>query len=217
MPKMVTIPEEFFEFARASDPVTRWHEGLYLLCRKLPDHTSPDVVAAKVSLIRRSLSTAADRGRDRTIEGREYHDDLIAPVLVQSRLDELLDSLRAFSALDETSLGPVVRSHGYLAAVKRQATGTETRSLAARYLHFHLPRLVPPFNNQAALGLSKLCRNRMYRVDVPRGGDPSYARFCARLLHVQQELETTYGERLTPRQMDRLLHAFAEGGVTADA
>ena len=211
MSKVFEIQPSFVEYAKTLDASVCWQDGVYLLCRRLPKHENSEVVSAKIGLIRRSTGNLIERGRDRSNLARDYHDDLIASALVNSRLDEFLTSLREFSTFDSSAIDPVVRCHKYLMDEMEYATGVGMSSLASRYLHYHLPRVVPLFDERLGKALSKFSPNRIQRSELPTGGDPHYTIFCARIALLQNALESQHGVRLTLRQIDRLLMAMLRG------
>jgi len=217
MRKILGISYECLEFARATDQMTIWQDGLYLLCRKLPGHTDPVVTIVKLGLIRRLPGIVSEACRHRAFVGRDYHDDLIAPMLVQSRLEDYLHSLRELATLDSASLGPVVRCQKYLADEIERATGLEARALAARYLHFHLPRLAPAYDRALTKVLGKVCVRRIHRSDIPDGGDAAYSQFCAQILLLQEEIEENFEFRLTLRQIERLLQFLSQRGAVTES
>jgi len=203
--KQTIITDQTLEAACASDYLARLYDGIYLMCRNLPDHPSLEIARVKIGLVRRVPGVHAQSGRECASIHHDYHDDIIGRILMDSRLDLLLDSLREIPSLNTEYLGEVVRCHAYLAEEIRKVTGLQSRALASRYLHFHLPRIVPIYDRQSALVLGKLCSNRIHRKDIPSCGDSAYSQFCSQILVLQKDLQENFDTRLNLRQIDRLL------------
>lgn len=187
-----------------------WEFGngvLYDLCREHAGHRDSGVVIAKVWLIGRAYAAAVERRRTKDKAGEdndEFYRKKVAPALMRSEIDDRLRSLRRFDGV-ERCVGEVIECHGYLTGVFRRVSGLEKRSLASNYLHFHLPGHFFIYDIRAAFGLSKVaprCRVPEHRSP---NADPVYAGFALKLLALQARIAQDFGERLTPRQVDRLL------------
>ena len=100
-------------------------------------------------------------------------------------------------------------AHAYLVRLFHDLTKKSKRSLASKYLHFHLPNLFFIYDSRAASSIRALGIPRPV-INVPRGADPEYAQFVSAAIGVREHVLSRFGERLSPRQLDRLLLATIE-------
>ena len=116
--------------------------------------------------------------------------------------------LAAYPELSEAVLPEVLETHEYLCRRFAQLVGNTKRSLASKYLHFHVPQLFLLFDDRAGQGIG-LCldgtrtRKRIWHVPV----DDQYAHFACRVLRLRGLIAEHHGFILSPRQLDRLLLA----------
>ena len=94
------------------------NEVLYDLCRAHPRHVSVREVVGKVWLIGRAYAAAVERGRG-TVAGSGHSNDsfyteALAPALIESQLDERLQSLHALDHISTEHSAPILLVHGYL-------------------------------------------------------------------------------------------------------
>jgi hypothetical protein len=127
--------------ACSSSPWDLGNEVLYSLCRTHPTHANHAAVIAKVWLIGRSYAAAIERGRDKPEENDDFYVDRVAPQIVASAIDQWLQQLVTFSHPNSQSLPHILRTHAQVTALFSQISGLDKRSLASKYLHFHLPHL----------------------------------------------------------------------------
>lgn len=85
-------------------------------------------------------------------------------------------------------------------------TAKRKRSLASKYLHFHLPDLFFIYDARAAASMDSL---EKVRVDAGGDGDPQYASFVARAMRLRERVKDQHGVELSPRELDRLLLILA--------
>jgi hypothetical protein len=200
----------------ASDKGDVWTFGnnvLYRLCRDNPEHKRPEIVTAKVWLIGRSYAAAIERGRKQADSANPIPNDVfyreeVAPALISSDIDDRLNNLQQYDRISEQSISDILTMHKYLVGIFKELTGQRKRSLASKYLHFHRPSLFYIYDTRAVNGFRKIrprCRVRHRNVE---SDSSDYAIFALKLLDLQEDIEHCFGERLTPRQIDRLLLEF---------
>ena len=147
------------------------------------------------------------------LEGRVANDifyrDIVAPAIIGSEIDNTLNELRQFGSIDRSSIANVLDAHNHLMSTLNRITGQNKRSLASKYLHFHVPELIYIYDSVANAALIRINPKYHVRSKVSSDFDAAYAAFAFRLLDLQEGIEATYGERLTPRQLDRLLWGIA--------
>lgn len=186
------------------------NQSLYDLCRKHPDHRRDDEVLAKVWLIGRSYAASIERRRNaRDTLGDDFYRDVVAPTIRRSGIDRWFASLRGLRT--PTALG-VVPVHARLTALFEQISGLEKRSLASKYLHFHFPRVAYLYDERANRAIRHVT-TALRRRSLPFAPcDESYARFFLRCEVFRGQLEQRLGQRVTPREVDKVLLVIAARG-----
>lgn len=204
------ITREHMEHAW-SDEDDIWSFGkqiLYDLCSKYPEHTDPKVITAKIWLIGRSHAAAIER---RKSEGKEkedvdtFYEKDVVPTLMSSEIDAKIRHLRKYQQVEDQSLEDILKTHKYLVICFHQLTGQNNRSLASKYLHFHLPNLFYIYDSWAEGGFRILKPRYRTSRRIPECVDETYARFVLKLLDLTEEVQQDWNHRLAPRQIDRLL------------
>jgi hypothetical protein len=87
----------------------------------------------------------------------------------------------------------------------KKISGQRKRSLASKYLHFHVPLMFYIFDNRAVEALRGVSSMVGYQRKAMESGDNDYRKFAENCLGLQEHIEANHGERLTPRQLDNLL------------
>jgi len=178
---------------------------LYEMCSKHWKHDDAGIIMGKVCLIGRSYSAAIERGRANTgRNGDHFYERMVAPTIMRSDIDVWLRALRRYKTLDATSLAQVISTHFTVMRLFRRVSGLHKRSLASKYLHFHLPHLFFIYDSRAAKGLRIVLPRHRIRYIGTRC-DKEYAKFCHKMFYLQKTIQDKFGVSLTPRQLDRLL------------
>lgn len=170
-------------------------------------------------LIGRAYSATAERGRSAGSTAGSSNDEFyvrdLPRALRASTLDSRLGALRTLRRITNENAFEVILTHAVLMAVLRDLTGLEKRSLASKYLHFHLPRLFFIFDGRAQRMMRLVSPVVRRRPDLPAlGGDPQYETFVASALALRGQLEGRFGVQLTPRRLDRVLLALEASSRT---
>lgn len=184
---------------------------LYDLCRRFPGHKEAEGVVAKVWLIGRAYSASIERGRGESAFGalsnEVFYTKKVPEVLRESNLDAKLKPLRKLKRVDEGNVAAVLDVHRYLVEKLDDLTAKRKRSLASKYLHFHLPALFFIYDSRAAASMDSLEKSS---VDARADCDPRYASFVARAMRLRERVRDQHGVELSPRELDRLLLSYAE-------
>jgi len=183
---------------------------LYALCARYPDHRDTKAVIAKMLLIGRAYAAAAERGRSAGStsgsSGDEFYVRDLPRALRASALDAQLSALRRLRRIANDNAIQVVQVHSTLMSILRDLTGLEKRSLASKYLHFHLPRLFFIFDGRSQRIMRSVSPKVGRRPNrLISGADTQYEAFVASALALRDQLEDRFGVQLTPRQLDRVL------------
>lgn len=206
---------------RSQDEHDPWRIGnqvLYDLCRRCPRHVDDAEIVAKVWLIGRAYAASIERGRkaagsDSDLSNDIFYTEIVTKALRNSRLDDKIKALAQLKEVNEFNVGSVLEAHGYLVQLFKQLTGKDKRSLASKYLHFHLPDLFFIYDSRAMWGIRSLgLPRRSLPMDV--AADPEYTRFLGAALGLREHVVSHFGVALSPRQLDRLL--LAAFGLRSD-
>ena len=179
---------------------------LYKMCSEYFEHKNVDVVMAKVCIIGRTYSAAIER---RKIKGKKitsdgYYEKIVAPAIIDSDIDKWLSCLKKFKSISEENLPDILKTHLKVMKLFSRISGMNKRSLASKYLHFHLPNLFYIYDSRAVKGLRLILPD--FRVKNKLNGyDKEYSKFCQKLFYLQEKIGGRFGKKLTTRQLDRLL------------
>lgn len=204
------ISRQLVERAQSSTPWDVGNGVLYDLCRRFPDHGDAGGVVAKVWLIGRAYSASIERGRGESefgaLNNETFYAEKVPEVLRKSNLDRKLGPLRKLKRLDSGNLAAILDVHRYLVDRLEELTAKRKRSLASKYLHFHLPNLFFIYDSRAAASLDSLEKSS---VDVGTDCDPQYAPFVTKAMRLRERVNDQHGVELSPRELDRLLLMLA--------
>ena len=190
---------------------THWQLGnkvLYTLCQQHPRHESVDVVLAKVLLIGRAYAAAIERRRVGLDEDNEhFYVERVAPMMMDSRIDDWLDQARSQVLCSTDAIEAMIAIHGRVTDLFAKISGLEKRSLASKYLHFHVPGLFFIYDSRAVEGLRRITTfiGKASRTGELGDGDTEYRRFATKCAHLTSRCVTEFGLTLSPRQLDSLL------------
>jgi hypothetical protein len=195
---------------KATDDDDDWlfaNEVLYNLCKEHPSHDDVSKIIAKIWLIGRSYAAPIERGRASLGSSEDFYTNSVGPVLRDSEIDKLICEAKGKTP-DEFSLQQLIDAHGALTETFKKISNMNNRSLASKYLHFHLPEFVYIYDSRANVAIKKL--NKMFGVPERKfeGGDAEYRCFSEKCLNVQTQIDRSYGVTLTPRKLDNLLLAI---------
>lgn len=189
---------------------TQWELSngvLYDLCRQHPLHDSPEKVVAKILLIGRVYAAAIERRRGKTEGSDEFYFSAVAPTVMKSRLDDWIAEAARHDLDHDGGLDAMAEAHGQTTRLFQKISGLEKRSLASKYLHFHVPRLFFIYDTRAVSGMSVVSGivGRAKATESGSSGDATYRKFASKCLRLREHLKAEYGATLDPRQLDNLL------------
>jgi len=214
----MTITRKHIERAinEARDPWAVSNGVLYALCRRHPGHGDLKASTAKMLLIGRAYAASAERGRSAgssaNASGDEFYTRDLPMALKRSSIDTRLKPLRDERRPTAENARLALAVHADLTALLQELTGLEKRSLASKYLHFHIPQVFFLFDGRAERALRGISPVRPRATTLrDMGGDPAYARFSLRALALMSEVRGRFGVSLSPRQLDRVLLALDAG------
>jgi len=204
---MRRVTKEDINSARKSGIWDLGNRVLYELCRTHPDHSSHDVIVAKVWLIGRSYAASIERRRKPRESGDDFYEDIVAPAIKRSEIDSWIASIRR---TDKPGSGKTIEAHKNLVDLFRSISGLEKRSLASKYLHFHKPSAFFIYDSRSKRAITKVVPKIEQIPDIITNcHDLEYKDFVRRCIWLRNYIETSMGEELTPRELDKLLLAIA--------
>lgn len=195
--------------ATRPNPWDLTNQVLYDLCQAYPRHQSTDAVLAKILLIGRSYAAAIERRREKDGSNDDFYLSKVAPSIMKSAIDRWLAQARTISPSSPDALDAMVEIHANTTGLFRTISGLNKRSLASKYLHFHVPRLFFVYDSRAVLGMRALGDVVGRATRSTCGGDSEYRKFAEKGLRLRGACKDLSGTELTPRQIDNLLLAIA--------
>jgi len=193
-----------------------WRFGnnvLYDLCENHPKHDSEEIVAAKIWILGRTYAAPIERRIiHRELDADSFYTKIVVTEIMKSEIDTCICSLRQFSEIDNASIGRILQTHKQLTDLFKHISGRKLRSLASKYLHFHLPNLFYIFDTNAVGVVNKITKEitKEYRfkdniIEKRKIYDEEYGRFFSKAFQLAQWIRKKFETELTPRQLDRLL------------
>lgn len=92
----------------------------------------------------------------------------------------------------------------------KEISGLEKRSLASKYLHFHVPQLFYIYDARATTALKKLAREVPREIHLAASDDREYRGFVERCEDLRRFCLARFKQDMSPRQLDNLLLSIQE-------
>jgi len=181
---------------------------LYELCSENPEHTSNEVILAKIWLIGRSYAAAIERRKNNEDDiNDDFYINQVVPKLKKSKLD--LEIKKCITLKNDKS---VLELHKYLTDLFFELTDLNKRSLASKYLHFHMPDLFYIYDSRvvSAIGqLNKELKLGNLTAEISENNDEAYSIFYLKCKRIVEKIKNEYNIELSCRQLDNLLIQIA--------
>jgi len=202
-----TLSTEVISKAVAKSPWDFGNKVLYEMCRENPDHKEDGVILGKIWLIGRSYSAAIERRRGKASANADaFYENEVVPTIRNSGIDGWFGELRS-ADMDDLALH--LEAHKRVMDLFARISGTDNRSLASKYLHFHFPERFFIYDSRAQKSISRLTKPEGRRLPPLRGRDYDYACFFVRCVKLRKKLETQLAKAISPRDLDNILLAFS--------
>lgn len=199
------------QIIQKSKQANAWSLGnqvLYDLCRKYFKHINEKAIIGKIWLIGRAYAAAIERRKQKKEINDDFYINAVVPRIMHSKLDERLAELKHHNEITNDNLTLVLQTHHYLMTIFHKLTGLEKRSLAAKYLHFHLPNLFYIYDSRAASAVNKLAP-KLKPIDIGKikrkHVDEIYETFVLKCQILRAEIKESYKMEISPRELDNLL------------
>jgi hypothetical protein len=212
MKEIRPIAKSEIEEALANSAGDLANQVLYDLCSGHPFHKTDQDIIAKVWLIGRSYAAAIERRKNKSSDapGDMFYETIIAPKIRNSEIDGWLSLLKS-----EPIPKNAIEIHYKLMALFCEISGHQNRSLASKYLHFHQPDLFFILDSRSVAAIRRVTpRTHKEPSNLStKETDKDYANFYSRCLWLQENLQTQFGRKLSPREIDKIL-LHIEGTIT---
>ena len=205
------------QISKYDDSNKRYRLGnkiLYDMVSANPSNTNEDLVANKIWVIGRTYSASVEICKKTgALKLGDFYYDHVAPHIAKSELDKKINDIKAKkykSPDDPGAAEDILDLHHYLVSLLKPLTQQEKRSLASKYLHFHLPELVFIYDHITAKNAKLFVDDEGVAIIPPHPNhtwDREYAELFFRELEIYREISKySYpsGDTL-PRVVDNLL------------
>ena len=198
--------------AKKKDPWDLGNNVLYDLCEKEREHKDEGAIFAKIWLIGRAYAAAIERRRtkeENKENNHEYYKKAIKKIK-ESEIDKWISELSDFKGSEKERFSQIVSTHRKVQDLFEEISGLKKRSLASKYLHFHLPDYFYIYDSRAESAMKKFTPilEKKSRPSV-KDSDPPYYKFVGHCLDLQAFIEKNIENApLTPRQIDRILYFY---------
>ena len=175
---------------------------LYKMCSDYPKHINLDEIRAKIWLIGRSYAAAIERRTKKKHINDDFYDYVVKEFIkfnLTNKFDFKLNQLKNKNFNEET-LNELINIHYELTKFFHRLTGKEKRSLASKYLHFHVP-IFPIYDSRANNSINIIVKGRTPNIK----GDKQYSKFCNKILFLYNFIKKQTGKIPTLREIDTFL------------
>ncbi|MFH1311472.1 MAG: hypothetical protein ABIH65_03645 [Nanoarchaeota archaeon] len=185
----------------------KWMLGnniLYKMCSDYPSHTDSEEIRAKIWLIGRSYAASIERRANKKKINDDFYDYVVQEFIKfnnKNKFDEKLTKLKN-QELNKDTLKEILSIHEELTQFFKELTGKEKRSLASKYLHFHIP-LFPIYDLRANSSIKKIVKGTI--EDTNLANDEEYSKFCNKILFLYDSIKDKTGKAPTLREIDTFL------------
>ncbi|MFH1889531.1 MAG: hypothetical protein ABIJ58_01470 [Nanoarchaeota archaeon] len=185
----------------------KWMLGnnvLYTLCKEHPLHNKDEEIRAKIWLIGRSYAASIERRTNKKKINDDFYDYVVQEFIkfnLKTKFDERLSELKNKN-FNEKTLKDILVIHKELTKFFKELTGKEKRSLASKYLHFHVP-IFPIYDSRANNSIRKTVEGKVEESMLI--GDKEYSKFCYKLLFLFEYIKDKTNSAPTLREIDTFL------------
>lgn len=163
-------------------------EHIVALCKKYPKHTNQDKVYAKIALVNRAYKVNIEKRK----VGAELR--LAECLIADSKIDDMIRRLRSVREFNESTFYTIVEKHGEFVHLCKKPLGIRANSFCSKYLHFHLPSIIPIFDQFAYDEVWKLVGKEVKtNSEFDNYINEDYVYYCKALLHLIKKLKKDHG------------------------
>lgn len=174
------------------------------MCEDYPKHDDVDIIAGKIWLIGHSYSASINRVRNSDVLVDNFIINKVAPKIKDSDIDKWIDSLKDIDRVTFDNYQLILDVHKKFTDLLYEITELQKRSLASKYLHFHLPKSIFIYDSIANSEIQELTKDK--KIQIPNGFDREYSKFVLRCLEFREKFESEIIKKTsTPRDLDSFL------------
>jgi len=180
---------------------------LYDLVKDNPTHDEKkeeEVVTAKIWIIGRTHAAPIERGETSGM-CRDTLCRLFAEKSRKAEIDRYISTIRNSSKSIDENKDLILETETKLVKILQNLTRLQKRSLASKYLHYHLPEFIFIYDQRARSGLSKISPHYVTKRERSGKFDNELENFFLKMLDLQECIRKEFGMLLKPREIDRLL------------
>jgi hypothetical protein len=197
-----TLLEKIVKYKKNS--WTLGNDVLYRLCKEHPLHKTYEEIGAKIWLIGRAYSASIERRKEKLSINDDFYDTIVIPEIKKSDIDRWIENCRTKKTKDSCLM-----AHKKTTDLFYKISGLEKRSLASKYLHFHLPDLFFIYDSRAKHGINTLFTElhlkRAKEENNDNHFDKGYSSFFNKCLNAREEIMKQFNIDLKCRELDTLL------------
>ena len=158
-------------------------------------------------MVGRVYAAAIERRRAKTESSDDFYISVVAPRIMKSGLDDWIAEAAQHDLDRDEALDAMTNAHGRTTRLFQKISGLEKRSLASKYLHFHVPRFFFIYDTRALSGLRAVAEivGRATAIRTSHMEDDAYRKFASKCLRLRQHVKFECGVSLGPRELDNLL------------
>ena len=205
--------KDIFELIqRGNDYGKKWELGnsvLYKLCETYKLHKKENEIIAKIWLIGRSYAAAIERRKSVSENiGDDFYISKVVPEILNSNIDDWINQ-----SIHSSDIFVHIKTHKLVTDLFHKISGQDKRSLASKYLHFHVPDKFYIYDTRAVDSICHLIkylkadRNIFKFPDI--FSDEEYKLFYLKCDFIQKTILKLYSEKLDCRGIDNLLLEIA--------
>ena len=182
--------EEFKKYDDSDERYRLANQLLYKIVKDYPDNTDAHHIVTKFWIIGRTYAAAIERRNNKADTPGDFYYEYVAPAIADSELDKKISDIKKkHKELTDEALRDVLSLHGYLVKLIKGITKKEKRSLASKYLHFHLPELVLIYDSRVASVIGKFINGRTNGLKIEKDWDKVYAIFAYKAYEIYKTLK----------------------------
>jgi hypothetical protein len=181
---------------------------LYNLCRDSPKHNSSEIILAKIWIIGRCYAAAIERRKSNKDDiNDDFYNSRVVPKIMNSNIDRWIEKCNCTKEKEDALI-----AHKNLTNLFFELTNLNKRSLASKYLHFHIPDLFYIYDSRVVNSIGKLntllkIKNKRKKKNIEVDND--YKMFYEKCERIVEKINQEYGIKLACRELDNLLIELA--------
>ena len=194
--------------AELTDRWTFGNDILYRMCAEHPRHNNDEEIVGKIWLIGRSYAASIER-RPKATEGNDdFYFEKVAPVMrgIGNELDSNIEELKNDGKSIIADFSLIIETHELLQEAFEEITELKKRSLASKYLHFHVPSKFFIYDSRANRRIREIVHKPFdFSIDMQEKAKNEYRTFAYRMLELARLWRDELGHEPSPRELDTFL------------